>query len=78
MNGIMTSRSRARQRRIIERLDKFSFPDDLQEPMFRAANIHYEVAQRSVGTPYGGIGLIHQLVKTLGLPEAIDRELHLF
>jgi Transposase DDE domain group 1 len=78
VNGIMTSRSRGRQRRILKRLDKFSFPDDLERPMFRAANIQYEVAQRSVGTPYGGIGLVHQLAKTLGLPEAIDRRLHLF
>jgi hypothetical protein len=29
--------------------------------MIRAANIHYEIAERTVGTPYGGIGLIHQL-----------------
>jgi len=26
--------------------------------MFRAANVHYEVAERSVGTAYGGISLI--------------------
>jgi hypothetical protein len=78
VNGIMTNRSRARQRRILKRLDKGNFPDDLSQPMFRAANIHYEVAQRSVATAYGGIGLIHQLAKTLGLPEAIDRRLHLF
>jgi hypothetical protein len=62
----------------LKRLDKSSLPDDLERPMFRAANIHYEVADRSVGTPYGGIGLIHQLAKTLGLPEAIDDRLHLF
>jgi hypothetical protein len=74
----MTTRSRARQRRIIERLDKCNFPDDLRRPMIRAANIHYEMAERSVGTPYGGIGLIHQLAKTLGLPQAIDQRLHLF
>lgn len=78
MNGIMTSRSRARQRRILNRLDKFNFPDDMEQPMFRAANIHYEVAQRSIGTPYGGISLIHQLAKTLGLPQAIDQRLHVF
>ena len=47
----MTSRSRARQRRILNRLDKFNFPDDLEQPMLRAANVHYEIAQRSVGTP---------------------------
>lgn len=74
----MTNRSRARQRRILNRLDKFNFPDDLSRPMFRAANIHYEVADRAVGTPYGGIGLIHQLAKTLGLSEAIDQRLHVF
>jgi Transposase DDE domain group 1 len=78
VNGIMTNRSRARQRRILERLNKFNFPDDLEQPMFRAVNIHYEVAQRSVGTPYGGIGLVHQLAKSLGLPAAIDERLHLF
>ena len=31
-----------------------------------------------MGTAYGGIGLIHQLVRVLELPAAIDRQLHLF
>jgi len=78
VNGIMTSRSRARQRRIWKRLDKCNFPNDMEQPVFRAANIHYEVAERSVGTAYGGIGIMHQLAKTLGLPAAIDERLHLF
>ncbi len=68
----------ARQRRILKRLDKCNFPNDMEQPVFRAANIHYEVAERSVGTPYGGIGIMHQLAKTLGLPAAIDERLHLF
>jgi hypothetical protein len=62
----------------LKRLDKFNFPDDMERPMFRAANVHYEMAERSVGTPYGGIGLIHQLAKSLGLPQAIDQRLHVF
>jgi hypothetical protein len=74
----MTDRSRRRQRRIERRLDKANFPNDLSRPMFRATNIQYEVADRDVGTAYGGIGLAHQLVRTLGLPEAIDQRLHLF
>ena len=78
MNRIMTDRSRARQQRIIQRLDKSNFPDDLSQPMFRAANIHFEIAERAVGTPYGGIGLIHQLVKMLDLPATIDERLRLF
>lgn len=74
----MTDRSRRRQRRVERRLDKFNFPDDLSRPMFRASNIQFEVAERDVGTSYGGIGLVHQLVRTLGLAEAIDERLHLF
>jgi hypothetical protein len=74
----MTDRSRRRQQRVAERLDKSNFPEDLAQPMFRAASTQYEIAERDVGTPYGGIGLIHQLAKTLGLPAAIDQRLHLF
>jgi hypothetical protein len=71
-------RSRRRQRRIERRLDKTKFPDDLSRPMFRATNIQFEVAERDVGTAYGGIGLVHQLTRTLGLAESIDRHLPLF
>lgn len=78
MKRIMTDRSRRRQRRIEQRLDKFNFPDDLSRPMLRATNIQYEVADRAVGTAYGGIGLMHQLTRTLGLAAAIDERLHLF
>lgn len=78
MKQIMTDRSWRRQQRIARRLDKFNFPDDLSRPMLRAANIHYEVAERAIGTPYGGIGLIHQLTRALGLAVAIDQRLHLF
>jgi len=74
----MADRSRRRQRRIARRLDKFHFPVDLSRPMFRAANIQYEVAGRTVGTPYGGIGLVQQLARRLGLAAAIDERLHLF
>jgi hypothetical protein len=74
----MTDRSRRRQQRIADRLDKSNFPEDLGEPMIRAANIQYDIAGRTVGTPYGGIGLVHQLAKMIGLPAAIDERLHLF
>lgn len=74
----MTDRSRRRQQRIADRLDKSNFPEDLGKPMIRATNIQYEIAERAVGTPYGGIGLIHQLAKALDLPAAIDERLNLF
>src|SRR5690348_14862311 len=74
----MMNRSRERQQRIADRLDKSNFPEDLDQPMLRVENIHYEIGERAVGTPYGGIGLIHQLAKRLDLPGIIDRRLHLF
>jgi hypothetical protein len=70
-------RIRARKRRIKQRLDKFNFPT-VEGPLLRASNIHYELGDRAVGTAYGGIGLMHQLVREVGLAREIDRRLHLF
>jgi len=44
--------------------------------MFKASNIHYDLADKTQGLACGGIGAIHLLVQRLGLPEAIDQELH--
>jgi len=46
--------------------------------MMRPATPRYELAARSVATAYGGIGLVHQLVQELKLPQAINSRLHLF
>src|SRR5688500_1103035 len=46
--------------------------------MLTASNIHYEVAERSRGLSYGGIGAMHLLVRRLGLDTAINKQLHLF
>ena len=42
VNAIIGQRLADRKRRLRERLDKHNFPDDLDQPMLRAANIHYE------------------------------------
>jgi hypothetical protein len=65
-----------RKRRIARRLDKTKL-GNVDQPMFAAANIHYEIAQRTCGLAHGGIGAIHALARRLGLIEAIDRRLHL-
>lgn len=78
MKVIIRKRIECRKRRIERRLDKCNFPDDLSRPMMQAPAPHYELAGRSVGTAYGGIGLIQQLVRELKLPEAIDARLKLF
>ena len=45
--------------------------------MMTAANIHYEIAERTRATAAGGIGAMHLLVRKLGLDQAIDRHLEL-
>ena len=69
---------RARKRRLSRRLDKFNYPADLEQPMLCPGNVQYELSGRSVGTAYGGIGLIQKLVQEIGLAEEIDQRLHLF
>jgi len=68
----------SRQHRIEERLDRFNYPDDMSRPMMRGTNLHYELADRDVGTACGGIGLIHQLVQRLELPKEINQRLSVF
>ena len=45
--------------------------------MFKASNIHYEMAERVQAVSCGGIGAIHLMVQRLGLVEEIDRNLKL-
>ncbi len=45
--------------------------------MFRAATMHYEMAERTRGFAYGGPGAIHLLAQQTGPVGAIDRGLHL-
>jgi hypothetical protein len=65
-----------RGRRIQYRLrDRSWAPQD--RPMLTAANIHYELAERTRGLGPGGIGAMHLLARRTGLIDAIDRRLHL-
>jgi len=66
----------AGKRRIEKRLDKANC-EGCERPMLRPANIQYELAERTQGMTYGGIGSMLLLVRKLGLAEAIDRRLHL-
>ena len=67
---------RNRKQRIERRLERKQFADQPQ-PVLTASNIHYEMAARTQGLSYGGIGAIHQMVRRLGLAQEIDRHLHL-
>jgi hypothetical protein len=78
VNAIIQNQQAARKRRVQKRLDKFNFPNDLSQPMLRATKPRFELAERAVGTSYGGIALVHDLVRQLGLAKAIDERVHLF
>jgi Transposase DDE domain group 1 len=45
--------------------------------MFTARNIHYDIAERTRGLAYGGIGAFHLLARKIGLIDGIDNGLHL-
>jgi hypothetical protein len=64
------------KRRMQRRLDKRDLRG-CSQPMMTASNIHYEIADRTRGIASGGIGLIHALVRRLGLIDAIDQRLEL-
>jgi hypothetical protein len=78
VKAIIRRRSRSRKRRIERRLDRSHFPDDCSQPVLRSGPLKFQLAGRAVGTAYGGIGLMQQLVRELQLAEAIDERLHLF
>ena len=65
VKAIIRRRMAARKRRLKKRLDKFNYPDDMSRPMLRAGQVQYELAGRTSGTAYGGIGLVQQLVRRL-------------
>ena len=66
---------RARKRRNERRLDKRNFPVGGGR-VLGASTVRFELSGRAVGTPYGGIGLVHRLVGEIGLAEEIDARLH--
>jgi len=63
-----------RKARIARRLDK-NDNRGCERPMMTAANIHYEIAERTRAIAAGGMGAMHLLVRKLGLDEAIDHGL---
>ena len=67
---------RNRKNRIERRLAPKNW-EDRPRPMFKASNIHYEMAERVQGINCGGIGAMHLMVQRLGLVEDIDRNLQL-
>jgi len=66
-----------RRAQIEARLDP-SWQVEMAEPMLAGTNLRYEMAARVQAIPCGGIGLMHELVRTLKLAESIDEHVHVF
>ena len=76
MNAKIRHQLENRKRRIERRLDKTRL-GRIDQPMFAATNIHYEIAERSRGLVHGGIGVFHLLARKIGLIDALNDKLHL-
>ena len=76
MNATLRQRLVRCKERIERRLDKRD-NRGCHRPALTASNIHYELAERTRAIAAGGIGLIHQVVKTLGLDDGINVRLKL-
>jgi len=67
---------RRRKRRSAARLRQMNL-DHYGQPVLRASNIQYEMAERNRAISAGGIGAIHLMVQKLGLPEVINQKVPL-
>jgi len=67
---------RKRKQELRKRLERRQWSAQ-SKPMFRAQNIHYEMADKVRAVDCGALGAFHQLARNTGLIRAIDQELHL-
>jgi len=72
----ITKKLKRRKQRIQYRLRDINWKEQ-NKPMFSASNIHYDIADRTRGLAYGGIGGMLVLAKQTGLVKAIDDKLKL-
>jgi len=66
-----------RKARLDVRLDP-EWQEMRARPMIEGAVSGYEVSGKVTGLSCGGIGLVHEMVRSLGLAEAIDGHVHVF
>lgn len=67
----------ARKESLDDRLD-LSWQPYTKSAVLGGGNLRYEVSGRVSGVSCGGMGLIHEWSRAYGLPEAINRHVHVF
>ena len=65
-----------RKQNLEKRLERKQYPEQ-PNPLLRAQNIHYELAERVRAIDCGGIGAFHLLACKSGLVDAINEKVHL-
>lgn len=76
MSKSIAKQLKRRKQRIQYRLRDIHWKDQ-DKPMLSAQNIHYEIADRSRGLAYGGIGCMQLLARQTGLMQALNDRLKL-
>ncbi len=76
MNAKERRKLEKRRRRIAKRLDRRNMPKG-NGPVFKGANIVYEVSEKINAATAGGVAAAHALARGVGLDRAIDESLHL-
>ena len=76
MNKSIAKQLKRRKQRIQYRLRDIHW-NEQDKPMFSARNIHYEIADRSRGLAYGGIGCMQLLARHTGLIQVLNDRLAL-
>jgi len=66
-----------RQREVDVRLDRRWQPES-KRPILGSGNLVYEISSRVKAMSAGGIGLIEQLVESVGLRRSLDERVHVF
>jgi len=66
---------RKRKQKLRKRLERRQWSAQ-SKPMFRAQNIHYEMADKVRAVDCGALGAFHLLARNTGLIRTIDEKLH--
>ena len=77
MNRILRRQAAAAQRKITRRLRKAEGGREPRSagPEFATGKVHYEMSDRIHAIACGGLGVLHQLAKSVGLVDALDQRL---
>ena len=66
-----------RKNRLDDRFGRDSWPDKVGR-VLAGGNERLEMSERVHATAFGGIGLVHRLVRQIGLPQLIDKAVQVF